>query len=490
MKLEWAWLMAIVVTSAGACGSTPNPRSCLDGTCTDPRFPFCDADAQFQDVPDSCIAIECTPGEVVGCRGTDDVYVCNPSGNNYDVEMCPYGCANGGCNECGANAQCASPEEICDPVSKSCRACGDGTECESGLCDGGTCIPPSEVVYASPNGDTSGSCTRQQPCTLDRATIVAVNAPTTPILKLAPGTYLTTLDVHTPTPQPLRVLGEAGVVLASSNAALQVQDGGNVDVRSVELIKDSLGPVSQVICGDAPTGDPISTVKLTDVKVSYRAGGGAVITANRCQLTLTRVDIGISGASYVMSMQTDTNAVLDRVSSHPIVGLSTEIRPISITGQRANLKVTNSVFQQTTVYFLTSDQVPPYTQHLLAFNTFVFSTATGGLHTFDCRPQPTDYNWNARLENNIIYSPMDSSAIGGQHCTASKNVVLNIAGNAGTNIVASPQFVDVTTGNYRVMATSPAVNAALPQPDLTTDHDFDGTARPQGAALDIGAFEQ
>ncbi|MGE0397822.1 MAG: choice-of-anchor Q domain-containing protein [Kofleriaceae bacterium] len=481
------WMYGVLAAVMG-CGSTPNPLSCLDGTCTDPNFPFCD-DGRFQGTPSTCISVECNPGEVVGCRDAEGIYVCNPAGNSYDVELCAHGCANERCNECRTNAQCSIPTEICDPIAKSCRGCEGGDECESGLCESGTCIPASQVVYASPSGDTTGSCTRQQPCTLDRATTVAVNAPTTPILKLSPGTYETILDVHTITPQPLRVLGEQGVVFASSSG-LRVQEGAAVDIRLVEFLKDSLGPTSQVTCGNAPTTDPISTVKMTEVRFNYRAGGGAPITAIRCQLEMTNVDLGFSGASYALSLQADTTATLDRVWMHPIVGLSTAARPINITGQRTNLKITNSLFQETVFYFSTSDQAPPYSQHMIAFNTFVFDAASGGVHAIDCRAGVTDYNWNARVENNIIYAPADSSAIGGPHCATSRNVVLNIAGGAGTNLVADPQFVDAIASDYHLKATSPALNAAMPQTDLTTNHDFDGVMRPQGAAHDIGAFER
>ena len=57
-------------------------------------------------------------------------------------------------------------------------------------------------------------------------------------------------------------------------------------------------------------------------------------------------------------------------------------------------------------------------------------------------------------------------------------------------LVADPQFVDLTNGDTRLTAGSPAIDAAVPSTGFSTLHDFDGTRRPQGAAHDIGAFER
>lgn len=57
-------------------------------------------------------------------------------------------------------------------------------------------------------------------------------------------------------------------------------------------------------------------------------------------------------------------------------------------------------------------------------------------------------------------------------------------------IAADPQFVDVAARNFRVMATSPAVDMAVPSIfGLASTPDLDGTERPQGPKPDIGAYE-
>jgi hypothetical protein len=51
-----------------------------------------------------------------------------------------------------------------------------------------------------------------------------------------------------------------------------------------------------------------------------------------------------------------------------------------------------------------------------------------------------------------------------------------------------PLFQSVATADYHLLPGSPAIDAADPAATLTTD--FDGTARPQGAHSDMGAFER
>jgi hypothetical protein len=54
-------------------------------------------------------------------------------------------------------------------------------------------------------------------------------------------------------------------------------------------------------------------------------------------------------------------------------------------------------------------------------------------------------------------------------------------------IVMDPELVDPANGDYHLMTGSPAIDAA--DTSIPDDHDYDGTARPQGAGPDIGAFE-
>lgn len=55
------------------------------------------------------------------------------------------------------------------------------------------------------------------------------------------------------------------------------------------------------------------------------------------------------------------------------------------------------------------------------------------------------------------------------------------------DISADPLFLDPVNGDFRLQAGSPAINAGVTLPEVTTD--ILGIPRPQGSAYDIGAYE-
>ena len=55
------------------------------------------------------------------------------------------------------------------------------------------------------------------------------------------------------------------------------------------------------------------------------------------------------------------------------------------------------------------------------------------------------------------------------------------------NLSADPRFVDAAGGDLTLLGDSPAIDQGVDIGSLIDD--FDGAARPQGAGVDIGAYE-
>jgi len=104
-----------------------NPRSCLDANCTDPAFPYCDTDGSLAGEEKTCIAVDCTPGEVVQCQG-NNALTCNEGGGDYDLVQCDLGCdlAIGGCRLCEPNQTACTNGKVA-----TCDAAGRPTVAES-----------------------------------------------------------------------------------------------------------------------------------------------------------------------------------------------------------------------------------------------------------------------------------------------------------------------------------------------------------------------
>ncbi len=103
------------------------------------------------------------------------------------------------------------------------------------------------------------------------------------------------------------------------------------------------------------------------------------------------------------------------------------------------------------------------------YNNTVYSNLPGlGIDVFSSSSQ-------TEIKNNIVYK--NGGAIGNK---GSGTVTSN-------NLLTDPKFVDELGGNFKLQATSPAINQGVVL--VQVPHDNAGLARPQQGTHDIGAYE-
>ncbi len=144
MLVKYSLVSALLVLCFPSC-TRSNPISCVDGYCQEASLPFCDVDGELSGTPETCIAVDCTTGDVAGCRG-DSAIVCNAGGNDYDLSHCDHGCDPvEGCR----SVSCVPSTTKCgDRVVETCSATGALTTqaCDLGCVD----APSPHCAYIEP----------------------------------------------------------------------------------------------------------------------------------------------------------------------------------------------------------------------------------------------------------------------------------------------------------------------------------------------------
>jgi hypothetical protein len=89
-----------------------------------------------------------------------------------------------------------------------------------------------------------------------------------------------------------------------------------------------------------------------------------------------------------------------------------------------------------------------------------------------------------RFKNNIIHLAQGTNFI------IRNNVPVDTSNNFYTNNINTLQFEDAAANDYRLKASSPAVNAGANVAAFGVTFDYAGLARPQEGVFDIGAYER
>lgn len=468
------WLVVGVLVALVGC-TKPNPRSCIDGSCADPNFPFCDVSGDFGEGANTCIAVTCEPNTFVACSGHTSL-VCNAVGNDYDPQDCDVSCdpsrgciecvvdndceasaphcdAGGQCVQCIDSKQCGeATKPFCDDSAHTCRGCAIDDECDSKVCDdtAGTCVSTGEVIYAAPDGIAMGCGSLAVPCTFQGAINLASAA--RKIIKLLPGVY----GGASVRSKSFTIHGDGATL-----TGLRVSNNDSfVTILGAKLELDSSAGASPVVTCDAVDTALTGNVVLDRVSVTVPQNG--VIGCNTA--VVTRSSFRATGAAAGTLLRATT------VSRSRFEGGGLQM-PTAGAGGLGD-------FAENCLFI--NSKVEGGTQASVRFSTLIDTVVVCGIPG---SPQPN----NVKLTNDIMVS---STAIETGVCDNHYVVAMPAPPTGGANdhvLVADPKFLNAGAGDYHLMSGSPAIDAA--DPAATTPNDFDNNPRTVGSAKDIGAFE-
>lgn len=414
-------------------------ESCASSADCDQAAPFCATTTSA--TPNTCGA------------SCDDDTECPGFGGASDAKRC----VNGACAMCRESSDCSGTAPICD--AGACRACTVDHDCPLGVCAGdGTCPGDAQIAVVASSGSGS-TCTTAAPCSL--ATGVATNKP---YVFVTSGAYLvpSTLSLngtHTivgGTPRPSLSNATKGPLITITGIAQVALR--NLEITGIKL-DTTLDDQGALFCDNTQSGT--RTLSVRDCDVSHNAGAG--IRAHGCAIDVVRSSFVLNG--YDGITVTDGSSTID-------ASLFSQNNGLGLDHDGGTVSVTNSYFVRNVagVHLYTQEPGGKFT-----FNTIVDNTDTqSGDPAIQC------YSMQAfDASNNIIARNGNNGLLGGT-CSADHTVI--------STSVTDLHFVspDAAPYDYHLMHGSVAIDAATVS---TLDHDFDGDARPKGAARDIGADE-
>ena len=384
------------------------------------------------------------------------------------------------CVACLASEHCSGATPVCEATTHECRACTVDDECASTVCDraSGACIDEAVVLYASPSGSSSSSCTKAQPCTILRS--ISLADTTRQTIKLLAGTYNTSITLN----KPLAIYGFGATLNATAGMrTIEIDNGAQVRLLGLTIVNINANQGLGVSCQPAVT-DPKPTVELDEVTIDSMQ---TALTAYPCTVVITRSRIYTRTASERIITALPTSSVtIDRSVLDGGDGIWVE-------GTNSVARVTNSVIKNQTGpegAFIGSNVFGQGAGSVsVRFSTVVNSLVrcgnalpkcAGGTAAGSCIESSIIYNGSSGAPSNTIESG----------CTVNYSLVFpqSSAPSGANNILGvNPMFKDFAGADYHLAPGSAAIDAADPAANVTID--YDGTARPQGTRSDIGAFE-
>jgi len=441
--MSW-WRVGLALVALSSACTKPNPKSCQDGTCTDPAFPFCDVDGALTGEAETCIAVACTANEFVACRG-DRAITCNTTGTDYELELCDGGCA----------------EEL-----GGCDACDSHDQCPTGVCKvDGTCASETEIAFVEPSGSATSSCTRSAPCSLTHALEIPAPEPRQYILlaagiHVAPGPYIVTGR------RSLVGRGSSETTLKATNegSVVRIEAGSDTSIERLRITEGvfagTIGSGRGIECPLMPTGP--RTLRVIDADVSNNDAEG--VYADGCSVELTRSTFQ-SNSTGAMLINGPIRVERSTFAHNPTEGLFAAGVGDCYVANSFIVRNGNGAFMGVCDNSATFE-----------FNTIVDNVGRG----LNCN-SPASAAGRVSAPNNIVArNGTNVFANGTTGCTYAGTLIsIDVSALAFESPDASPY-------DYHLRAGSIAIDGSTAS---SIPVDFDGELRPRGNGRDIGADE-
>jgi len=439
-------------------------------------------------VPGVCCtdAADCNEIGIDDVRSCSDGLVCiehecsvpPPGACTTDLDCgaaAPHCASDGACVVCVESDQCSETAPVCDDVTHDCRGCAADEECASEVCDtaNGKCALDSDVAYASPTGSDAAPCTRGERCSITHA--FAVTTPTRRIVKLASGTYSAALTISD---KSVRVLG-TGATLSTPPSGLppfSVKSNGTLEVLGLAIRHPFATSEAAIRCEGTATAVVLDQVTIDSDEFGFLGNPCSSVTIRNSRLHTRKFGLLENGSMDIERTRIDG------------VGI------IVASGSSSSVRLTNSVVAingGTDGPFGYSVFGAPLGTVFVSFSTVVTPTPVKcAASTAFCSGAPQ----GLCLDNSIIYNPSigaPNNTVTGTGCQANYTLMFpqqTALPGANNKLGVDPKLLDAQNGDFHLAAGSPAIDAADPAAGNPTD--FDGLARPQGSARDIGAYER
>lgn len=490
--------ITLVAAAVGAvlalgCNKT-NPNFCQGDQCTEIDAPIDGAPVTCSgNGPDpSCPAANpvCVDGECTGSCASD----ADCAGRPAAEDVCTTSGACGACDEVdeqadpigGPEDECTTPTmAVCDGGAHACRPCESHSECTSGACDAGRCVPHAEVVHVATTGADGAACgTVAAPCrtltgAIDRVEANAaldyiVLAPNSVVSYLARATTgnadFNNVDVY--------VVGVGASVERDGDGEILEMRGSSDVVLDGLTIKNATGTSGHaILCAGT------ATIDLRGATLTNNQGNGI---SGACGATLVRSTISQNqGRGIELGSNSSLTLSRSTISGNAAGGVSLSGATFRIVN---NFIVGNGTITASTFGGLSVSSTG--TMNVLEFNTVALNSSTVG------SPDGISCN-NAGLtaRNNIVIGSLGKPHVDvGTNCMHAHSLFTpDTAPNGTQNMVIADQsaYMFVSGTDYHIRPGSAAAGRAQ-STNLTGESlfDVDGDGRTaDGATVDVGADE-